>query len=203
MQGNMRFACTIFLLLLLFAQGTVLAKGNVIRLHVIANSNSPGDQQLKERVRDKIIAELGPVFAEMEQRQVVAWLEDNQDVLVNLAAVAVTEAGEDCPVRVRFTVEGYPLRAYRENIYPEGRYRSVQVILGKGQGRNWWCLLFPPLCFVSETVQEEPGDPQELKGRIWLWDKIKELFRKLFQGRAVNRTAFLFFPIDRAEEGVL
>lgn len=192
MQGNMRFACTIFLLLLLFAQGTVLAKGNVIRLHVIANSNSPGDQQLKERVRDKIIAELGPVFAEMEQRQVAAWLEDNQDVLVNLAAVAVTEAGEDCPVRVRFTVEGYPLRAYREKIYPEGRYRSVQVILGKGQGRNWWCLLFPPLCFVSETVAE-PGEGQEIEGRIWLWEKIKELFRKLFQG-SCQQDSFFVFP---------
>lgn len=180
MQGHTRFACTIFMVLLLFAQGTVLANGDVIRLHVIANSNSPGDQKLKEQVRDKIIAELGPVFAEMEQRQVAAWIDANQDVLANLASAVLREAGEDCPVQVRFKIEDYPLRAYRAKIYPEGKYRSVQVILGKGQGRNWWCLLFPPLCFVSETVNEEPGGAQEIQGRFWLWDKLKELFQRLF-----------------------
>jgi stage II sporulation protein R len=180
MHGHTRIACTIFMLLLVFAQGTVLANGNVIRLHVIANSNSPEDQQLKEQVRDQIIAELGPVFAEMEQRQVAAWLEENQDVLVNLASAVVMEAGADCPVQVHYKVEDYPLRAYREKIYPEGKYRSVQIVLGKGQGRNWWCLLFPPLCFVSETVTEELSDDQEIQGRIWLWDQIKELFQRLF-----------------------
>lgn len=191
MRRHTRLACTIFMLLLLFAQGTALAEGDVIRLHVIANSNSPGDQQLKEQVRDKIIAELGPIFAEMGQRQVAAWLEENKDVLAKLAEAVLREAGEDYPVQVRHTVEAYPLRAYREEIYPEGKYRSVQVILGQGQGRNWWCLLFPPLCFVSETVKE-PGDQQEIQGRIWLWDKIKELFHKFFT-RELSKDSFFLF----------
>lgn len=177
-----RVACTIFLLLLLFAQGTALAQGDVIRLHVIANSNSTRDQRLKEQVRDKIVSELGPVFGEMEQKDVAAWIIANQSFLANLASAVLRGAGEECRVEVKFLVEDYPVRAYQAQTYSEGRYRSVQVILGEGQGRNWWCLLFPPLCFVNETVAGEACGEQEIQGRFWLWEKLCWLIQKLFSG---------------------
>lgn len=182
MKKNTRLACTLFLLLLLFVQGTALAQGDVVRLHVIANSNSAEDQRIKEKVRDKIVAELGPVFAEMEGKDVAAWIIANQSFLANLASSILREARVECSVEVKFQVEPYPVRAYQALTYPEGRYRSVQVILGKGQGRNWWCLLFPPLCFVNETMAEEAGGEQEIQGRFWLWDKICLLIQKLFAG---------------------
>ncbi|MDD2282351.1 MAG: stage II sporulation protein R [Eubacteriales bacterium] len=182
MKENTGLACTIFLLLLLFAQGTALAQGDVIRLHVIANSNSVADQRLKEEVRDKIVTELGPVFAGMEQRDVAAWIIANQSILVNLASSVLTAAGEECLVQVKFQVEDYPVRAYQARTYPEGKYRSVQVILGEGQGRNWWCLLFPPLCFVNETMTEGACGEQEIEVRFWLWEKVSVLIQGLFSG---------------------
>lgn len=181
MKENTRLTCTIFLLLLLFVQGTALAQGDVIRLHVIANSNSIGDQRLKERVRDKIVAELGPVFSEMERQDVAAWIVANQSYLANLASSVLREAGVECRVEVKFQVENYPVRTYRDLTYPEGKYRSVKVILGKGQGRNWWCLLFPPLCFVNETVAEEACEEQEIQVRFWLWGKISALIQQLLR----------------------
>jgi stage II sporulation protein R len=183
MKKNTRLSCTVFLLLLLFVQGSALADGGVIRLHVIANSNSAADQRLKEQVRDRIVKELGPVLAEMEQKEVAAWILANRGALTDLASSEINQAGQEYKVQVRFEVENYPTRAYRSMAFPEGKYRSVQIILGKGAGRNWWCLLFPPLCYVDETVTGSacaPQETEEIEVRFWLWEKICALFKWLF-----------------------
>lgn len=185
MKENTRLSCTIFLLLLLLVQGTALADAGVIRLHVIANSNSTADQRLKEKVRDRIVEELGPLLAEREQKDVAAWILANRGALTNLASSVISQEGQEYKVQIRFKVENYPTRAYKTKAFPEGKYRSVQIILGKGAGRNWWCLLFPPLCYAEETVKESacaPEETEEIEVRFWLWEKISALIKWLFNG---------------------
>ena len=191
-MGEEKLACTVFLLLILLAQGTVLANGDVIRLHVLANSDSSLDQRLKEEVRDRIIGEVGSTFAEMDQAEVAAWIAANGDSLKELAASVLADGGVTYPVQVKYTVESYPIRAYRGLVCPEGKYRSVQIILGEGRGRNWWCLLFPPLCLVQETVAQTAGEKQneKIQGRFWFWEKIKALFQRLTGAR---KGSFLLF----------
>ncbi len=191
-MGEEKLACTVFLLLILLAQGTVLANGNVIRLHVLANSDSSLDQRLKEEVRDRIIGEVGSTFAEMDQAEVAAWIAANGDSLKELAASVLADGGVTYPVGIKYTVESYPIRAYRGLVCPEGKYRSVQIILGEGRGRNWWCLLFPPLCLVQETVAQAAGEKQneKIQGRFWFWEKIKALFQRLAGAR---KGPFLLF----------
>lgn len=184
MKENTRLSCMIFLLLLLLVQGTALADAGVIRLHVIANSNSAADQKLKEKVRDRIVEELGPVLAEMEQKDVAAWILANRGTLTDLASTVIKQAGQEYKVQVSFKVENYPTRAYKTRAFPDGKYRSVKIILGKGAGRNWWCLLFPPLCYAEETVTESEcaQETEEIEVRFWLWEKISALIKWLFNG---------------------
>ena len=173
MRKNAKLACTVFILLLILAQGTILAQGDVIRLHVVANSDSSQDQRIKEVVRDRFIAEFGPRLDAMNQREATAWVLANLETLARLAASVLEENDATYLAQVKLRVEGYPIRSYRWRVYPEGKYRSVQVILGDGQGQNWWCLLFPPLCFVNETVCEPAEEDQDIEVRFWLWEKVR------------------------------
>jgi len=180
---NMRLVCTILLLAVMIVNGTALAVPEVIRLHVIANSNSPPDQGVKELVRDRIIDDLGPLFSKMEQKDVENWILHNKDSISDLASEVLKESGFNYSVQVEFGVVDYPTRVYGNVAYPAGKYRSVRIVLGAGEGRNWWCLLFPPLCFVNETIEkEEIQRPNEVKVRFWVIEKIASLIEKLRGG---------------------
>ena len=181
-MGKNTIICSLLLLIMMVVQGAALAVPDVIRLHVIANSDSTQDQYIKELVRDRIVADLGPVFAELDQNQVEQWILDNNDVLDNLATGVLVDAGCYQGVQVSFGVEEYPTRAYGPVVYPAGNYKSLRIILGAGEGRNWWCLMFPPLCFVEETIEQPEGDdnqPGDIKVRFWLLDKFTGLMRRL------------------------
>ena len=179
--GNMRFACTIFLLLLLFAQGTVLAKGNVI-LHVIANSNSQGPTA-EEGFRIKSLPNWGLYLLKWSEQ----WrLKRGQsDVWLIWPLLPSRKLGTACPVAFGGRL---PLRAYREKSCWGS---AVCSNLGKGQEAELVVSVVSP-CALSRNIVE-PGEGQEIEGRIWLWEKIKELFRKLFQG-SCQQDSFFVFP---------
>jgi len=176
MTVNTRSLVALLLLLAMVVHGTALAVPDVIRLHVIAHSDAPGDQEVKELVRDEVVEELGPIFAQMDQPQVEKWVEENQDVIAALATATLHEAGYRYGARVEYGVVDYPTRAYGEKLFPAGKYRSLRVVLGDGSGKNWWCVLFPPLCFVQETSAESTTDTAEVEVRFWLWDKLSDFF---------------------------
>lgn len=180
MSNQTRIVWGVILLALAIVHGAALADSSVVRLHVVANSNSQEDQGVKEQVRDRLVKELGPQFATMEQAEVEKWLTQNQDVLSRLAAEVVAESGKAYPVNVKLGVEKYPTRIYGGIAYPAGRYKSVRVILGAGQGKNWWCLLFPPLCFADETVARsiEDGQSDQVELKFWVVEKIRALINR-------------------------
>lgn len=175
---KVKLLATTMLLIILVVQGIALAVPDIVRLHVIANSDHPHDQKIKEQVRDQIVVQLGHVFADMEQRQVCAWILENKSAIQGIAHDVLKNAGCDYSVSVKFGVADYPTRLYGMAAYPAGKYKSLRIELGEGAGRNWWCIMFPPLCFVKEATESSEEDSQEIVVKFWLWEKILTLFKK-------------------------
>lgn len=126
----------------------------LVRLHVIADSDAAEEQAIKLEVRDAVLAYLTPVLEEAEnQQQARQIIRDN---LEGIAQAAVS-AARGRQVSVTLSRESYPTREYEGFTLPAGRYESLRVILGQGQGKNWWCVVFPPLC-LSATESEKVQD---------------------------------------------
>ena len=161
----------------------------LVRLHVIAHSDSAADQAEKLRVRDAVLAYLKPKLESAETiSDARAVLRTEQDG-IRAAAQAVTQE----PVTVTFTREHYPTRDYGSFALPAGSYPSLRVILGSGQGHNWWCVVFPPLCTaeaVENTAAEALSDDDvrlitadgadvQIKFRVLEWyDAVKQALTK-------------------------
>lgn len=126
--------------------------GGVIRLHVRANSDSADDQALKLKVRDRIIADTGKIFANetsiADARDAVG---KNLEKIKKSAEDEIRKNGYNYPVRVSFGKSDFPQKIYNDITMPAGTYEALIVEIGSGEGQNWWCVLFPPLCFTGET----------------------------------------------------
>ena len=130
---------------------------SVIRFHVIANSDSQEDQTLKLAVRDRVLAraeELYPEDATLEQARQA--LEGHLGTLAAAGRAVVEEEGYDYPVTAQLTDCWFPTKEYEGFALPAGNYTALRVTIGEGQGQNWWCVAFPPLCLgaASETVDQ-------------------------------------------------
>ena len=129
---------------------------NVLRLHVLANSDSESDQALKLAVRDAILDVGNGLLDGAESREEAAALLQNHLPLFEAAAKqTIAEAGYEYPVRLTLTEEEYPTKSYGAVCFPSGEYLSLRVIIGEGEGQNWWCVLYPPLCMSAATAERE------------------------------------------------
>ncbi|SCK01524.1 stage II sporulation protein R [uncultured Clostridium sp.] len=124
----------------------------LIRFHVIANSDSEEDQALKLKVRDRIIDKMSLKLEKAEN------LDEARDILnssieeVNgIARDVIIEEGFDYDVKTMLSNENFPDKIYGDYVFPQGAYEAYRVIIGSGEGQNWWCVMFPPLCFVDES----------------------------------------------------
>ena len=131
--------------------------GQVIRLHVIANSDSQADQALKLAVRDRILEEaqgLYPEDATLEQARQA--LEGSLEALSAAGEQVVEAWGLDYPVTAQLTQCWFPTKEYEDFALPAGDYTALRVVIGAGKGQNWWCVAFPPLCLgaASQSVEE-------------------------------------------------
>lgn len=151
-------ALTIFMGVLLFY--TYIGDGDrendyegIIRLHVIANSNTVGDQALKLKVRDAVIAymddqpNLGTVDKTREH------LEGNLDRLEAIANGVIAAEGYNYTAKADIGVRYIPEKNYGDITFPAGNYEALNITLGDGDGENWWCVLFPPLCLLDEGTE--------------------------------------------------
>lgn len=132
----------------LFANERAFNPDNLVRIHIIAHSNTPEDQRIKLRIRDRIVAYMSPKLSNSPSAFCSALI-----VRANMPAVAVVvrdeleRCGREYGQKIVFGVFDFPTRHYGAVTVPQGRYRALRVILGSGQGRNWWCVLYPPFCF--------------------------------------------------------
>jgi stage II sporulation protein R len=133
----------------------------IIRFHVIANSDSDADQSLKLTVKDTLVKNLTPLLQTAasiaEARSLLA---SELDYIEGLAEDTIRKNGYDYPVTVSLENCYFPLKVYGDYTFPPGYYEALRVKIGEAEGKNWWCVMFPPLCFVDETysiVDESSG----------------------------------------------
>ncbi len=128
----------------------------LIRLHVIANSDSDADQELKLKVRDKILEYVSDLTKDCEGIYDVKCLVlDNLYELQNIANMVIAENGFEYTSRAELSEVYFPTRVYDTFSLPAGDYNALRIHLGRGEGRNWWCVLFPPLCVSAAEVETE------------------------------------------------
>jgi len=122
----------------------------LIRLHVVANSDSVEDQELKRKVRDEVIKQMSPKFEGLENvsevRQVIA---SNLALIESIAKEVVQRDNKTYGANAILGSFDFPTKAYGNLTLPAGSYQALKVVLGKGEGQNWWCVMFPPLCFTD------------------------------------------------------
>ena len=128
---------------------------DLVRLHVIANSDSDEDQALKLKVRDAVLSEACALDMGTDKESAQAVLSANRERLCAAARRTVAAEGYTYGVSVELGSEKYPERTYEDFVLPAGTYTSLRVIIGEGDGHNWWCVLYPPLCTSTAEEREE------------------------------------------------
>lgn len=161
----------------------VLAKDNVpkdsIRLRILANSDSPEDQQVKRTIRDRVISDVSTWAGQaknVEEARLV--IRSHLPELRQRVKATLQEQGFTYPSDVQLGPTEFPTKMYGTQVFPAGTYEAVLITLGNAEGRNWWCVMFPPLCFVDissgdtatktkqvdnkteEQVASQPGQPE-------------------------------------------
>lgn len=197
-----------FLILLMSWEGqmndTAAAAGGIpqdsIRLRILANSDGAADQAVKRRVRDAVVEQMNSWVSQLENPQSLE--EARLIIRKNMAAIedqvgqTLKENGKDYSYKVELGMVPFPTKMYGGEVYPAGDYEALRVTLGEGKGKNWWCVLFPPLCFIDagsgdavakdgaagtaklasageKSVQAEPEDAEV---RFFLWDMLVQLW---------------------------
>lgn len=134
-------------------------RGRVLRLHILANSDSEADQSIKLTVRDAVVSECAGLLDGAESADDAATLAEAQlDEVCAVAARVLREQGADYGVSAEVTETYFPTRVYDNVTLPAGRYPAVRLLLGEGKGHNWWCVLFPPLCVSAATDKKTTAD---------------------------------------------
>lgn len=152
------------LLMLSYSKGEVYGDSNVansyqqsiaskiIRFHVLANSDSNEDQALKLKVRDKVLAFIAPKMSKSssvsESKRLL--LKYNRDIDM-IAQNVVKENGYNYGVKTELSRDSFPIKTYGTITLPEGKYDAYRILIGSAKGHNWWCVMFPPLCFTDIT----------------------------------------------------
>lgn len=163
----------------------------VVRLHVLANSDSEEDQALKLQVRDRVLERATELLEQSENRQEAeALLRGNLLELEALAAEEIAAAGYDYPVTAELEDTTFPTREYDGFTLPAGQYLALRIVIGEGAGQNWWCVVFPPLCTIASAdvpasalaaglteedvnlITEEPGYVLKFK-TVELWEQLR------------------------------
>ena len=135
---------------------------NVFRLHVIANSDSKEDQDLKYKVRDKLIEYMKSLTTNINTKAEVIEIANNHiSDFESIAKEVITKNGFDYDVKVEIGNFSFPTKQYGDISFPAGFYDALKVEIGSAKGQNWWCVMFPPLCFVDVTSGIVPEESKE------------------------------------------
>ena len=132
---------------------------STIRLHVIANSDSERDQSIKLLVRDAILKRMQDYTATTKE-QAIELINSDKENLQKIATQCLKKEGINHPITIELTEESYPTKDYEDFTLPAGVYTSLKVIIGNGEGQNWWCVLYPPLCTSVALDYEDDASIQ-------------------------------------------
>lgn len=181
----------------------------ILRLHVIANSDSDEDQQLKLEVKSALVKYLEESTKELDSKEAyIEYINNNQEQLISIASSVICENGYDYDVELSVGSTYFPVKTYGDLTFPCGHYDALCVRIGHAEGKNWWCVLYPPLCFVDLTYGIVPDESKEslhtiigdndyyalltksenitVHPRFFIVDAFKEFFNKIHPASSKN-----------------
>ena len=139
-----------------FAKTSEEIRSDVLRLHVLANSDTSVDQNLKLRLRDYILQEGKDIFnGSVNVENAVEKIEPVLPELEKSAKAFVNQAGFDYDVKISLSNEYFTTKTYETVTLPAGKYLALRVVIGSGEGHNWWCVMFPPMCVPAADKKDE------------------------------------------------
>ncbi len=142
-------------------------ENDYLRIHIRANSNSEYDQQIKYQVKDAVVEALKPIANNIKNKeQMIEVLNENVHLLTAVVDNKLRELGQNYTSTVKICEEKFPTRSYEELTLGAGVYDAIIIELGSGQGDNWWCVAYPPLCFVTA---DGDGDSIQYKSIFSKW----------------------------------
>ncbi len=178
-------ACLVYILTL-FEDRNILGE-NVVRLHVVANSDTQEDQAVKLEVRDAVMAFLEENMAQIpDAHQAKQWLQAHLPEIEAVANQTLQVLGQQAEAVVTFLREAFPTKAYDSFSLPAGVYDALKITIGEGQGQNWWCVVFPSLCL--EATAKETADVAAGAG-------FSEPLADTITGRSGYRVRFFFLEL--------
>lgn len=179
--------CAVFLSFADFDASCEDIRKNVLRLHIIANSDSSEDQELKLKIRDRILEESENLFEGSDSLgDAIQKTDMNLGRIEDIANAVIRENGFSYEVSARIGDSFFETREYDDFTLPAGTYKSLIIDIGKSEGKNWWCVIFPEICLpsasdigLSKTVGEDGVDIAEKPNRYILRFKVVELYEEI------------------------
>ncbi len=135
---------------------------SVFRLHVLANSDNADDQSLKYKVRDNVLSYMNTLCLNTKTKEEAIQIARNhQDDFYKIAKQTIIDNGYDYDITIKIGVFNFPTKQYGDISFPAGSYDALRIEIGEAKGQNWWCVMFPPLCFVDMTSGIVPDESKK------------------------------------------
>lgn len=190
------------------AKDAVVIPKEAIRLRILANSDSEKDQEIKQKVRDEVNLAITAWVEELTSLEEARnTIKGNLPEIEEIAERVLKEYGSTDSIKVDFSKVQFPTKLYGEFLYPAGIYEAVLITIGEGKGANWWCVLFPPLCFVDisngiatstgfeDNQTEEAGESKE-KEQVALAESNEDKGEPVYVEEKEEEVEFKFFIVD-------
>lgn len=161
-------------------QETSLQKGiadEIIRFHVIANSDTDEDQALKMKVKNEVVAYMETILKDAHSIDATrTCIKENMDKIENKAVEIIKREGYAYPAKASLTWCYFPMKSYGDITFPAGDYEALRIQIGEAEGKNWWCVLYPNLCFIDSIHAVVPEDEKEELKNVLTEDEYDSLF---------------------------
>lgn len=185
--------CAIMLSMSHFSAACDDLRQNVLRLHIIANSDSDADQELKLKIRDEILAKTDGLFTDSENLEAAqSTVKDNLTAFEQIANKVIKDNGFNYLAQASFGISEFSTRYYDDFTLPAGEYQSLIITLGEGKGKNWWCVVYPTVCIsaatkgeLNDTVADESAEIAKGGKRFVMRFKTVEIYEKI--KKLINR----------------
>lgn len=134
----------------------------ILRFHVLANSDSKEDQALKLKVKQEVVTYLQTLLQDCNSKEEsIQLLNSHYQEIEQIAQQVIQKEGYSYGVKMEVAKQYFPVKVYGDLVFPEGEYDALRVLIGKAEGKNWWCVIFPSLCMVNETYSVVPEDSKD------------------------------------------
>lgn len=137
-------------------------KDNLVRLHIIAESDSEEDQAVKLKVRDEVLKNMGDKLSANSREECREEIINNLDEIEKVANNVLKENGFEYTAHAQYGKFEFPQKTYKSMTLPAGEYYGVRIILGNGEGQNWWCVMYPPLCLKEDGEMSLSSESEKI-----------------------------------------